>query len=218
MRHGDPLCFFVHSLTPWFKKNKLRIDFKKYADGLVPAVIQDHKTQKVLMLGFMNEEALNKTKAEGKVTFFSRSKQRLWTKGETSNNFLLVKEIMIDCDNDTLLIKVSPTGPVCHTGADTCFNENNTSFSLEKLESVISNRKNNPTDSSYTSSLFTKGINKIAQKVGEEAVELVIESKDENKEKFLGEAADLLYHYLVLLQAKNYKLEDVVKVLAERHK
>jgi len=193
-------------------------DFSKYADGLVPVIIQDAVSSKVLMLGFMNEEALDKTKAEGKVTFFSRSRQRIWTKGETSNNFLLVKEIIADCDNDTLLIKASPTGPVCHTGADTCFNENNSSFSLEKLEDVISNRKNNPSDSSYTSSLFAKGINKIAQKVGEEAVELVIESKDENKEKFLGEAADLLYHYLVLLQAKNYKLEDVINVLAQRHK
>ena len=193
-------------------------DFSKYHDGLVPVIIQDAISNKVLMLGFMNEEALNKTNTEGKVTFFSRSKQRLWTKGETSNNFLLIKEIISDCDNDTLLIKVSPTGPVCHTGADTCFNENNSSFSLEKLEFVIAERKNNPTPSSYTSSLFAKGINKIAQKVGEEAVELVIESKDDNKEKFLGEAADLLYHYLVLLQAKNYKLEDVVNILAQRHK
>jgi len=166
----------------------------------------------------MNEESFAKTKADGKVTFFSRSKQRLWTKGETSNNFLLVKEIIVDCDNDTLLIKASPTGPVCHTGADTCFNENNSSFSLEKLEGIIGDRKNNPSTSSYTSSLFTKGINKIAQKVGEEAVELVIESKDDNKEKFLSEAADLLYHYLVLLQAKNYKQQDVINVLAQRHK
>ena len=193
-------------------------DFSKYSDGLVPAIVQDAVSNKVLMLGFMNEEALNKTKAEGKVIFFSRSKQRLWTKGETSNNFLLVKEIMNDCDNDTLLIKASPTGPVCHTGADTCFNENNSSFSLEKLESIITDRRNNPTDSSYTASLFAKGINKIAQKVGEEAVELVIESKDDNKEKFLNEAADLLYHYLVLMQAKSYKLEEVVNVLAKRHK
>ena len=151
----------------------MNIDFSKYTDGLVPVIIQDSISNKVLMLGFMNEEALAKTKADSKVTFFSRSKQRLWTKGETSNNFLLVKEIIVDCDNDTLLIKASPTGPVCHTGADTCFNENNTSFSLEKLENVISDRKNNPSDSSYTSSLFAKGINKIAQKVGEEAVELV---------------------------------------------
>jgi phosphoribosyl-AMP cyclohydrolase / phosphoribosyl-ATP pyrophosphohydrolase len=196
----------------------MKPDFSKYTDGLVPVIVQDAATNKVLMLAFMNEEALNKTSAEGKVTFFSRSKQRLWTKGETSNNFLLVKEIIGDCDNDTLLIKVSPTGPVCHTGADTCFKEINSSFSLEKLEEVISNRKNNPSDSSYTSSLFAKGINKIAQKVGEEAVELVIESKDDSKDKFLGEAADLLYHYLVLLQAKNYKLEDVTNILAQRHK
>ena len=193
-------------------------DFSKYADGLVPVIIQDAVSNKVLMLGFMNTDALEKTKAEGKVTFFSRSKQRLWTKGETSNNFLYVNEIITDCDNDTLLIKASPAGPVCHSGADTCFNENNSSFSLEKLESVITERKNNPSDSSYTSSLFTKGINKISQKVGEEAVELVIESKDDDKEKFLGEAADLLYHYLVLLQAKNYKLQDVINVLAQRHK
>jgi phosphoribosyl-AMP cyclohydrolase / phosphoribosyl-ATP pyrophosphohydrolase len=175
-------------------------DFIKYADGLIPVIVQDAISNKVLMLGFMNEEALNKTKAEGKVTFYSRSKQRLWTKGETSNNFLQVKEIITDCDNDTLLIKALPTGPVCHTGADTCFKEDNSSFSLEKLEAVIADRKNNPSGNSYTS------------------VELVIESKDDNKEKFLGEAADLLYHYLVLLQAKNYKLEDVVIMLAERHK
>lgn len=196
----------------------MKPDFSKYDDGLVPAIVQDAISNKVLMLGFMNEDAFAQTKTVGKVTFFSRSKQRLWTKGETSNNFLLVKEIISDCDNDTLLIKATPTGPVCHTGNDTCFNENNSSFSLEKLESVITDKKNNPSSSSYTSSLFLKGINKIAQKVGEEAVELVIESKDENKEKFLSEAADLLYHYLVLLQAKNYKLEDVVNMLAARHK
>jgi len=193
-------------------------DFSKYADGLMPVIIQDSISNKVMMLGFMNEVSFAKTKADGKVTFFSRSKQRLWTKGETSNNFLLVKEIIVDCDNDTLLIKASPTGPVCHTGADTCFNENNSSFSLEKLEGIIADRKNNPSASSYTSSLFAKGINKIAQKVGEEAVELVIESKDDNKEKFLSEAADLLYHYLVLLKAKNYKLQDIINVLAQRHK
>ena len=192
-------------------------DFSKYEDGLVPAIVQDAISNKVLMLGFMNEEALNKTNAEGKVTFFSRSKQRLWTKGETSDNFLLVKEILADCDNDTLLIKATPTGPVCHTGADTCFNETNSSFSLEKLEEIIADRKKNPSGLSYTSALFEKGINKIAQKVGEEAVELVIESKDDNKEKFLNEAADLLYHYLVLLQAKNYSLIDIINRLAERH-
>ena len=193
-------------------------DFSKYTDGLVPVIIQDAISSKVLMLGFMNAAALEKTKTEGRVTFFSRSKQRLWTKGETSNNFLLVKEIINDCDNDTLLIKASPTGPVCHTGADTCFKENNSTFSLDKLEQVISDRKNNPSGASYTSSLFTKGINKISQKVGEEAVELVIESKDDNKEKFLGEAADLLYHFLVLLQAKGHSLNDVLDVLEKRHK
>ena len=193
-------------------------DFNKYPDKLVPAIVQDAISNKVLMLGFMNEEALNKTQSEKKVTFFSRSKQRLWTKGETSNNFLWVKEIIADCDNDTLLIKAVPAGPVCHTGADTCFNESNHSFSLAKLEAVIEERKNHPSDSSYTSSLFAKGINKVAQKVGEEAVELVIESKDNDKERFLGEAADLLYHYLVLLQAKNYKLDDVLSILAGRHK
>jgi phosphoribosyl-AMP cyclohydrolase / phosphoribosyl-ATP pyrophosphohydrolase len=193
-------------------------DFSKYNDGLVPAIVQDTVSSKVLMLGFMNEEALNKTKADGRVTFYSRSKQRLWTKGETSGNFLSVTEIKTDCDNDTLLIKATPAGPVCHTGADTCFNEINNSFSLERLEQIIIDRKNNPADESYTSSLFAKGINKIAQKVGEEAVELVIESKDNDKEKFLGEAADLLFHYLVLLQAKGYSLTEVTEVLAKRHK
>ncbi len=193
-------------------------DFSKYADSLVPVIIQDIATQKVLMLGFMNKEAFIKTQSESKVTFFSRSKQRLWTKGETSGNFLLVKEILADCDNDTILIKAQPTGPVCHTGADTCFNETNSSFSLQKLEDIIADRKNNPSDNSYTSSLLKKGINKVAQKVGEEAVEMVIESKDNDEEKFLNESADLLYHYLILLRAKNHSLSDVVKVLAERHK
>ena len=193
-------------------------DFSKYNDGLIPVIIQDHITLKVLMLGFMNEEALRKTEKENKVTFYSRSKQRLWTKGETSGNFLFVKEIRIDCDNDTLLIKAEPTGPVCHTGADSCFNESNSAFTLEMLERVIANRKDNPAESSYTSSLFTNGINKIAQKVGEEAVELIIESKDDDKDKFLGEAADLLFHYLVLLQAKGYSLKDVTDVLGHRHK
>ena len=193
-------------------------DFLKYSDGLIPVVIQDATTQKILMLGFMNEEAFAKTQSESKVTFFSRSKQRLWTKGETSGNFLVVKEIFIDCDNDTILIKAQPTGPVCHTGADTCFNEINPAFTLQKLEDIIADRKNNPSDDSYTSSLLKKGINKVAQKVGEEAVEMVIESKDDNGEKFLNESADLLYHYLILLRAKNYSLNDVIKVLAERHK
>jgi phosphoribosyl-ATP pyrophosphohydrolase/phosphoribosyl-AMP cyclohydrolase len=196
----------------------MKPDFSKYPDGLIPTIIQDAVSNKVLMLGFMNQEAFAKSQAEKKVTFYSRSKQRLWTKGETSGNFLLIKEIITDCDNDTLLIKAIPTGPVCHTGPDTCFNENNSSFSLEKLEEIIVERKNNPSSASYTSSLIEKGINKIAQKVGEEAVELVIESKDNNDSLFLNEAADLMYHYLVLLQAKNHQLSDVVKILAERHK
>jgi phosphoribosyl-AMP cyclohydrolase / phosphoribosyl-ATP pyrophosphohydrolase len=196
----------------------MKPDFSKYADRLIPAIVQDANTQRVLMLGFMNEEAFAKTQLESKVTFYSRSKQRLWMKGETSNNFLMVKEILTDCDNDTILIKAHPAGPVCHTGADTCFNETNPKFTLQTLEETIADRKKNFSESSYTSSLFVKGINKIAQKVGEEAVELVIESKDNNGEKFLNEAADLLYHYLVLLQAKNYQLNDVVKTLGERHK
>lgn len=196
----------------------MKPDFSKNADALLPVIIQDQYSNKVLMLGFMNEEAWDKTNIEKKVTFFSRSKNRLWTKGETSGNFLIVKEILPDCDNDTVLIKVNPAGPVCHTGNDTCFNEINTPFTLEKLEEIINERKNNPSENSYTSSLFGKGINKIAQKVGEEAVELVIESKDDDEEKFLGEAADLLFHYLVLLQAKGFTLKDVENILVSRHK
>jgi phosphoribosyl-ATP pyrophosphohydrolase/phosphoribosyl-AMP cyclohydrolase len=193
-------------------------DFSKYSDGLVPVIIQDAGTLQVLMLGFMNEAAFHQSKQEGKVTFYSRSKQRLWTKGETSGNFLHIQEIKTDCDNDTLLIRVLPAGPVCHTGADTCFNETNAPFSLQQLERIITDRKNNPTEKSYTASLFAKGINKVAQKVGEEAVELVIESKDDNKELFLGEAADLLFHYMVLLQHKGYCLGDVINTLELRHK
>lgn len=197
----------------------MKIDFNKYANCLVPTIIQDASTQKVLMLGFMNEEALNKTQELKKVTFFSRSKNRLWTKGEESGNFLLVQSITADCDNDTILIKANPVGPVCHTGSDTCFNESNLDVSfLYQLESIINDRKNNPSDSSYTSSLFKKGINKIAQKVGEEAVETVIEAKDNNDELFLNEAADLLFHYLILLNAKNKSLDDVIKILKNRHK
>lgn len=197
----------------------MTIDYNKYADGLVPAIIQDAVTGKVLMLGFMNEAAVAKTQELQKVTFFSRSKNRLWTKGEESGNFLLLKEIKTDCDNDTLLIKAIPQGPTCHTGADTCWNEvnQNDNFLLE-LEQVIVDRKNNRSEKSYTSSLFDKGINKIAQKVGEEAVELVIESKDDNKDLFLGEAADLLFHYLILLQAKDHSLNDVMEVLKGRHR
>ena len=199
----------------------MKIDFEKYADGLVPAIVQDVQTGKVLMLGFMNQAAIDKTIEIGKVTFYSRSKQRLWTKGETSANFLLLKEIKTDCDNDTLLVKATPVGPACHTGADTCFfeeNTNNPADFLWYLESVIADRKNNPSEKSYTTSLFAKGINKVAQKVGEEAVELVIEAKDDNKDLFLGEAADLMFHYLILLQAKGYSLAEVVAVLKERHK
>jgi phosphoribosyl-AMP cyclohydrolase / phosphoribosyl-ATP pyrophosphohydrolase len=197
----------------------MKIDFTKYADGLVPAIIQDAETNIVLMLGFMNEEALQKTQELQKVTFFSRSKSRLWTKGEESGHFLLLKEIKADCDSDTLLVKATPLGPTCHTGSDTCWNEKNESNDfLATLEKVITDRRNNPSDKSYTSSLFSKGINKVAQKVGEEAVELVIEAKDDNEELFLGEAADLLFHYLILLQAKGYELKDVLNVLKQRHK
>jgi phosphoribosyl-ATP pyrophosphohydrolase/phosphoribosyl-AMP cyclohydrolase len=194
------------------------LDFKK-VNGLIPAIIQDAETQKVLMLGYLNDEALEKTIREKKVTFFSRTKNRLWTKGETSGNFLWVKDIISDCDNDTLLIKVRPEGEVCHKGFDTCFEEENQrEFSLFTLQNIIQDRKNNPSEKSYTTSLFQKGINKIAQKVGEEAVELVIEAKDDNEDLFLGEAADLMYHYLVLLQAKNIELATVIDVLKERHK
>ncbi|MDX1942116.1 MAG: bifunctional phosphoribosyl-AMP cyclohydrolase/phosphoribosyl-ATP diphosphatase HisIE [Saprospiraceae bacterium] len=195
-----------------------QLDFTK-GDGLIPAIIQDAATSKVLMLGFMNAEAFQKTVNEQIVTFFSRSKNRLWTKGETSGNFLHVVDIQIDCDNDTLLIKARPDGPTCHTGADTCFNEvNHPDNFLWKLEKVIQDRKANPKEGSYTTSLFNKGINKVAQKVGEEAVELVIEAKDDNEDLFLGEAADLLYHYLILLTAKGCQLQDVVQILEKRHR
>jgi phosphoribosyl-ATP pyrophosphohydrolase/phosphoribosyl-AMP cyclohydrolase len=193
------------------------INFSK-SDGLVPCIVQDIKTKQVLMLGFMNEEAYQKTLREKKVTFFSRTKQRLWTKGETSGNFLEVVDILLDCDQDTLLIKANPTGPVCHTGADTCFFEKNDSWNLSSLEAVIQDRKANPVKGSYTTSLFESGINKVAQKVGEEAVELVIEAKDDNKDLFLNEAADLMYHYLVLLTEKGFALEDVIEILRKRHK
>lgn len=197
----------------------MKIDFNKYTDGLVPAIIQDDITGKVLMLGFMNEAALAKTQELKQVTFFSRSKNRLWTKGEESGNFLLLKDIKVDCDNDTLLIKVNPVGPVCHTGADTCWDERNTNDNfLIELEQIIKDRKNNPSEKSYTSSLFEKGINKIAQKVGEEAVELVIEAKDDNAGLFKNEAADLLFHYLILLQAKGHSLTEIQEVLIERHR
>jgi phosphoribosyl-AMP cyclohydrolase / phosphoribosyl-ATP pyrophosphohydrolase len=197
----------------------MKLDFKKYADGLIPAIVQDYKTQKVLMLGFMNEEALQKTEATGMVTFFSRSKQRLWTKGEESGNFLHLRQILPDCDRDTLLIKADPDGPVCHTGADTCWSEKNHNDNfLFYLEEIIALRKTSNDDKSYVRQLFEKGRNKIAQKVGEEAVELVIEAMDVNKDLFLNEAADLLFHYLILLQSKNSSLEEVIQVLKQRHK
>ena len=196
----------------------MTINFSKYPDNLVPAIIQDATTKTVLMLGFMNEAAVEKTKELQKVTLFSRSKNRLWTKGEVSGNFLLLKDIKVDCDNDTLLISATPVGPVCHTGTDTCWGEKNTRDNfLQQLEAIISDRKNNPTDKSYTSSLFAKGINKIAQKVGEEAIEIVIEAKDNNDDLFLNEGADLLFHYLILLQAKGFKLRDVIEVLKSRN-
>jgi len=197
----------------------MKVDFSKYTDGLVPAIIQDDITGKVLMLGFMNEEALAKTQELNKVTFFSRSKNRLWTKGEESGNFLLIKSISSDCDEDSLLIKVNPVGPVCHTGADTCWGEKNSNSNfLFQLEQIIVDRKNNPSEKSYTSSLFEKGINKIAQKVGEEAIELVIESKDNDANLFKNEAADLLFHYLILLQAKGHSLSEIQEILISRHK
>ncbi len=188
-------------------------------DGLVPAIIQDAITQKVLMLGYMNPEALEKTQREGIVTFFSRSKSRLWTKGETSGHFLRVVEILPDCDNDTLLIKAHPEGPTCHTGSDTCFGEQNTSTTsfLHELERIVLDRKANPSPNSYTSKLLARGMNKVAQKVGEEAVELVIEAKDSNDDLFKGEAADLLFHFTVLLAAKEISLESVLDILRERH-
>ncbi len=196
----------------------MKIDFTKYADGLVPAIVQDYHTHKVLMLGFMNEAALQQTEALGKVTFYSRSKQRLWTKGEESGNFLELKSITVDCDNDTLLIKAHPLGPVCHTGADTCWSERNHSDNfLLYLEDIIKLRKQASPEDSYVARLFAKGINKVAQKVGEEAVELVIEAKDSNDHLFLEEAADLLFHYLLLLNAKGHNLQKVVDILQKRH-
>jgi len=197
----------------------MKPDFNKNPDKLIPAIIQDNITLKVLMLGYMNEAAFEKTKQEKRVTFFSRSKNRLWMKGEESGNFLNVRSIEWDCDADTFLIKVTPAGPVCHTGNDTCFNEKNISDDfLNELENIISNRKNKPEERSYISGLFAKGINKIAQKVGEESIEMIIEAKDNNKDLFLSEAADLLFHYLILLNAKNTSLKDVTRILENRNK
>lgn len=196
----------------------MKINFQKYPDLLVPVIVQDSVTKVVLMLGFMNEEALQKTKDTRLVTFFSRSKNRLWVKGETSKNYLHLADIKADCDNDTILIKAKPDGPVCHTGTDTCFDEKNKNDNfLFQLEEIINDRKNNPDNHSYTSTLFQKGINKIAQKVGEEAVELVIEAKDNDAILFKEEAADLLFHYLILLKAKDFELKDIVEVLEKRH-
>ncbi|MBM6500004.1 bifunctional phosphoribosyl-AMP cyclohydrolase/phosphoribosyl-ATP diphosphatase HisIE [Flavobacterium macrobrachii] len=195
----------------------MKVDFSKN-NGLIPVIIQNSETQQVLMLGYMNEEALQKTQEENVVTFFSRSKNRLWTKGETSGNFLKVVSIKEDCDRDALLIQVIPNGPTCHNGTTSCFaTEHQISF-LNELENVIENRISNPSSASYVASLYQKGINKMAQKVGEEAVELVIEAKDDNKDLFIGEAADLLFHYLILLQAKNMKLNDIEQELMRRMK
>lgn len=195
----------------------MKIDYEKYADGLVPAIVQDAATRAVLMLGFMNAEAFELTEKSGRVTFFSRVRQTIWTKGETSGNFLSVREIALDCDGDTILIKAVPAGAICHTGADTCFDEKNEhAVFLFELEKVIGERKNNQPETSYTAKLFAEGLNKIAQKVGEEAVELIIEAKDDNPDLFKAEAADLLYHFLVLLAAKNVSLEEVLETLKAR--
>ena len=199
----------------------MNINFTKYADGLVPAIVQDASTKNVLMLGFMNQPAVDATISLQKVTFFSRSKNRLWTKGEESGNSLNFVSMALDCDQDSLLIQANPVGPVCHTGTDTCWGAENQPESIDflaQLEQVIGQRKTADPDSSYVAGLFSKGINKIAQKVGEEAVEVVIEAKDQNHELFLDESADLLFHYLILLQAKGFKLVDVVKILKKRHK
>jgi phosphoribosyl-ATP pyrophosphohydrolase/phosphoribosyl-AMP cyclohydrolase len=199
----------------------MNIDFSKSAHGLIPAIIQDSETKAVLMLGYMNAESYQKTLDTKKVTFYSRSKQRLWTKGEESGNFLNLIDIKNDCDNDTLLVQVQPEGPTCHTGLDTCWQEsNNQNFGfISTLENTIKTRRENAdSEKSYVASLFEKGINKIAQKVGEEAVEVVIEAKDDNDDLFLSESADLLFHYLILLQAKGFQLNDVVQVLKSRQK
>ena len=196
----------------------MNLDFSKNKDGLVPAIIQDNATHKVLMLGYLNKESLSLTLSTDVVHFYSRTKQRIWKKGEESGNELKVVSLKEDCDKDTVLIKVNPVGPVCHKGDDTCFEDSNDSDDfISTLENIIQERKINPSDSSYVSSLFKKGTNKIAQKVGEEAVELVIEAKDDNDNLFLNESADLLFHYLILLQEKGYKINDIVNVLKNRN-
>lgn len=194
------------------------LDFTKSPDGLLPVIVQDAATRVVLMQGYMNREALEKTLESKLVTFFSRSKQRLWTKGETSKNYLHFVSVSADCDHDSLLLQARPNGPTCHTGTDTCWGEANQGEFLDHLERTIQHRRDNPSEKSYTSQLLARGINKVAQKVGEEAVELVIEAKDDDRDLFLGEAADLMYHYIVLLAAKGYSLEDVREVLRSRHK
>ncbi len=197
----------------------MKLNFEKYSDGLIPAIVQDSKTACVLMLGFMNVDAIEATQKSGRVKFFSRSKQRLWTKGETSGNYLEFISMTADCDADTLLIKAKPHGPVCHTGSDTCFGETNlgsTIAFLQELEAVIAERRSNPVADSYVTSLFAKGLNAIAQKVGEEAVETVIAAKDDDAEAFQNEAADLLFHFLILLNSKGLSLADVTKVLHKR--
>ena len=199
----------------------MEINFNKNKDGLLPAIIQDSETKTVLMLGYMNQAAHAKTLASQKVTFFSRSKNRLWTKGEESGNFLNLISIQLDCDEDTFLVKVKPVGPTCHTGSDTCWQEvNNQEYGyVSELEKTIQSRKENADfETSYVASLFKKGINKIAQKVGEEAIEVVIEAKDNNDDLFLNESADLLFHYLILLQAKGFQLNDIVTILKNRAK
>lgn len=198
-------------------ETNIQPDFTKYADGLMPCIVQDASTARVLMMGYMNEAALVQTLSEERVTFFSRSKQRLWTKGETSGHYLVLHDILLDCDRDCILVKATPSGPVCHTGNDTCFNEKNEPCFLEQLQSIIQDRKNTGDSSSYIAGLFSKGINKIAQKVGEEAVELVIEAKDNDRQLFKEEAADLLFHYLILLQAKGVSLAEVTGLLEQRH-
>lgn len=195
-----------------------KLNFAKQSDGLLPAIVQDAKTRRVLMQGYVNRAALEKTLETGLITFYSRSKQRLWTKGETSKNYLHLVSAHPDCDQDSLLLLAHPDGPTCHTGSDTCWDEVNQGDFLDHLEQTIQERRDNPSATSYTSKLLNRGINKVAQKVGEEAVELVIEAKDDNRELFLGEAADLMYHYIVLLAAKGYSLEDVREVLRSRHK
>ena len=196
----------------------LNIDFTKFPDGLVPAIIQDQKTSKVLMLGYMNQASFDATMDSTRITFYSRSKQRLWTKGEESGNFLELKSVSLDCDQDALLFKVNPLGPVCHTGADTCWDEKNHSDDfLQYLEDIIELRKNGSDENSYVKSLLARGINKVAQKVGEEAVELVIEAKDQDNDKFINEAADLMFHYLLLLNTKGFSLQDVKDILKKRH-